>query len=90
MVLGLLVTHPAWGGIALPLLARLYIRKKDLSGIDPTHRRVFRTKLELAVEMLGWAKKWLELQVKPLWALADGGVRKGRLPEAGDVVIGVN
>ena len=26
VVLGLLVTHPAWGVIALPLLARMYVR----------------------------------------------------------------
>ena len=41
VVLGLLVTHPAWGTIALPLLARLYVRKKDLPGIDPKHRPEF-------------------------------------------------
>src|SRR5262249_13699276 len=28
VVLGLLVAHPAWGVIALPLLARLYVREK--------------------------------------------------------------
>src|SRR5262245_33679758 len=38
VVLGLLVAHPAWGVIALPLLARLYIRQKNLSGIDVHHR----------------------------------------------------
>ena len=52
VVLGLLVTHPAWGTTALPLLARLYVRKKDLPAIDPKHRPAFRTKLELAVELL--------------------------------------
>src|SRR5512142_1304273 len=56
VVLGLLVTHPAWGVIALPLLSRLYVRKKDLPGIDPSHRPPFRTKLGLAVELLRWAK----------------------------------
>jgi hypothetical protein len=55
VVLGLLAAHPAWGFIALPLLARLYIRKKDLPGIDPKHRPEFRTKLQLAVELLKWA-----------------------------------
>ena len=50
VVLGLLVTHQAWGVVALPLLARLYVRKKDLPKIDPKHRPEFRTKLELAVE----------------------------------------
>jgi hypothetical protein len=48
VVLGLLATHRAWGVIALPLLARLYVRKKDLLGIEAKHRPPFRTKLELA------------------------------------------
>src|SRR5436305_7817686 len=48
VVLGILVTHPAWGVIALPLLARLYVRKKNLPGIDPKHRPEFRAQLELA------------------------------------------
>src|SRR5438309_298136 len=33
VALGLLVTHPSWGAIALPLLARLYVRKKDLPAL---------------------------------------------------------
>jgi DDE superfamily endonuclease len=76
VVLGLLVTHPAWGVIALPLLSRLYVRKKDLPGIDPKHRPKFRTKLELAVELLRWAKPWLGLWNKPLWVVADGAYAK--------------
>ena len=48
VVLGLLACHPAWGVIALPLLARRYVRAKNLGGIDPPHRPAFRTKLELA------------------------------------------
>src|SRR6185312_525071 len=76
VVLGLLVTHPAWGVIALPLLARLYVRKKDLPGIDPKHRPEFRTKLELAIELLRWAKLWLGLLGKPLWVVADGAYAK--------------
>jgi hypothetical protein len=76
VVLGLLLTHPAWGVIALPLLARLYVREKDLPGIDPKHRPEFRTKLELAVELLRWAKLWLGLLGKPLWVVADGAYAK--------------
>jgi hypothetical protein len=76
VVLGLLVTHPAWGVIALPLLARLYVRKVDLPGIDPKHRPAFRTKLELAVELLRWAQLWLGLLGKPLWVVADGAYAK--------------
>jgi hypothetical protein len=76
VVLGLLAAHPAWGVIALPLLARMYVRRKDLSGIDPKHRPDFRTKLELAVELLRWAKLWLGLLGKPLWVVADGAYAK--------------
>src|SRR5688500_17937855 len=55
VVLGLLAAHPLWGVIALPLLARLYVRKKDLGAIDQRHRPAFQTKLELAVELVRWA-----------------------------------
>lgn len=72
VVLALLVAHPAWGVVALPLLARLYVRKKNLPGIDPKHRPQFRTKLELAVELLRWAKPWLGLLNLPIWVVADG------------------
>jgi hypothetical protein len=76
VVLGLLVTHTSWGVIALPLLARLYVRKKDLPGIDPKHRPEFRTKLELGVELLRWAKLWLALLKRPIWVVADGAYAK--------------
>jgi hypothetical protein len=45
VVLGLLVTHPLWGVIARPLLARLYIRKKDLPAIKAKNRPAFATVL---------------------------------------------
>ena len=57
VVLGLLAAHPGWGVIALPLLARMYVRVIDLPGIDPKHRPEFRTKLQLGVELLRWARR---------------------------------
>ena len=60
----------------MPRLARLYVRKKDIPGIDPEHRPEFRTKLELAVELLRWAKKWLSLLGQPLWVASDGAYAK--------------
>jgi hypothetical protein len=44
VVLAVLARQPSWGVVALPLLARLYVRAKDLAGIDPEHRPAFRTK----------------------------------------------
>jgi hypothetical protein len=76
VVLGLLARHPAWGVIALPLLARLYVRQKDLAGIDSSHRPPFRTKLELAVELMRWAILWLTHWGKSLWVVADGAYAK--------------
>ncbi|MCA1707576.1 MAG: transposase [Actinobacteria bacterium] len=76
VVLGLLAAHPAWGVIALPLLARLYVREKSLGGIDPKHRPAFRTKLELAVDLLRWAVRWLGFLGKPVWVVADGAYAK--------------
>jgi hypothetical protein len=79
VVLGLLVAHPLWGTIALPLLARLYVRKKDLPAIDKKHRPMFATKLELAVELVRWAKGWLDFVAQPLWVVADGAYAKAPL-----------
>jgi hypothetical protein len=76
VVLGLLATHPAWGVVALPLLARLYVRVKDLAGIPPTHRPAFRTKLEMAAGLMRWAVAWLGFLGKPLWVVADGAYAK--------------
>lgn len=76
VVLGLLAAHPAWGVLALPLLARLYVRQRDLDGIPVKHRPAFRTELELAVELVRWAKCWLGFLGRPLWVVADGAYAK--------------
>jgi hypothetical protein len=76
VVLGLLAVHPAWGVIALPLLARMYVRAVNLPGIDPKHRPEFRTKLEMGVELLRWARAWLKYLGKPIWVVADGAYAK--------------
>lgn len=76
VVLGLLVSHSLWGVVALPLLARLYVRRQDLTRIPPAHRPAFRTKLEMAVELMQWAKIWLGSLGQPLWVVADGAYAK--------------
>jgi hypothetical protein len=72
VVLAALVPHPAWGVVALPLLARLYVRRKSLASIAAADRPVFRTKLELGVELVRWAKIWLGMLGKPVWVVVDG------------------
>jgi hypothetical protein len=76
VVLGLLACHPAWGVVALPLLARLYVREKNLVGIAPNHRPAFRTKLELALDLMRWAVRWFGFLGKPVWVVADGAYAK--------------
>jgi hypothetical protein len=76
VVLGLLAAHPSWGAIALPLLARLYVRERDLPGIGLKHRPAFRTKLELGIELLRWAAPRLGGLGKPIWVVADGAYAK--------------
>jgi SRSO17 transposase len=76
VVLGLLVAHPLGGMIALPLLARLYIRKKDLPAIQAKNRPAFATKLEMAVALVRWAHGWLAMGGKAVWVVADGAYAK--------------
>jgi hypothetical protein len=76
VTLARVVRHRLWGAIALPVRAALYVRRKDLGTIPPESRRPFRTKLELAAELIGWAAAWLGSRGKPVWLVADGAYAK--------------
>jgi hypothetical protein len=71
-----LARHEGRGTIALPLQARLYVRKIDLPKLPPERPRPFRTKLEMAVEQLIWLKPWVEGDFRQLWVVVDGGYAK--------------
>jgi hypothetical protein len=64
--------HPWWGPIGLPLLARLYVRQRDLTTIPAAYHWNFRTKLELAADLIVWLTQRLQADGKPLWLVADG------------------
>ena len=49
--LALLARHPVFGTIALPLLSWLYVRLVDVPKLQTRHAWVFRTKLELALDL---------------------------------------
>ena len=68
VVLGLLACHPAWGVVALPLVARPASARRTC----PQDRPPFRTKLELGVGLMRWAKMWFGMLGKPLWVVTDG------------------
>jgi DDE superfamily endonuclease len=72
VTLALLASHRLWGTIALPLLARLYVRRQDVVKLPPWYGWPFRTKLELAAELVGWLARWLRWLDKELWLACDG------------------
>jgi DDE superfamily endonuclease len=76
VTLAWVVRHPLWGAIALPVRAALYVRKKNLDTVPPDYKWKFQTKLELAVELMGWLVMWLGNKGKPLWLLMDGAYAK--------------
>lgn len=91
VTLAWLVRHPAWGTIALPLLARLYVRARDVKKLVRWYRWEFQTKLEQAAELVEWAAKWLRYLGKTLWVVADGAYAKRvflrRAAAAGVIVV---
>jgi hypothetical protein len=74
--LAALARHPRWGTLALPLLADLYVRQKDLAQLPPHYRWTFRTKLELAAAQLRWLKPWVGDHFAEVWVVVDGGYAK--------------
>lgn len=92
VTLSWVVRHPWWGTIGLPLLAKLYVRAKDVWLLSALYGWKFQTKLELAAELVEWAVRcvrWLNLSV---WIVVDGGYVKRpflrRALAAGAVVVG--
>jgi hypothetical protein len=57
VTLAWVVRHPLWGAIGLPLLAQMYVRRKDIEAQHLTFLRkvTFQTKLVLAGELVAWA-----------------------------------
>ena len=50
--LALLVKHSVWGAIAMPVLSALYVRKCDIGVLQSKYNWKFKTKLELAVDLV--------------------------------------
>ena len=74
VTLACLVRHPLWGVIALPLRSLLYVRAVDVPKLAEKRGWEFRTKHQLAVELLLWfvmTLRSLGSQAK-VWVVADG------------------
>lgn len=74
VAMALLVTHSLWGVLALPLRSLLYVRAVDVPKLDAKRGWEFRTKHQLAAELVLWfvaTVRSLGLQAK-VWVAADG------------------
>lgn len=76
VTLSWVVRHRWWGTIGLPLLAMLYVRKKNLPSIARSYKVSFQTKLEQAAELVEWTRQTLAGLGKSLWIVADGAYAK--------------
>ena len=76
VTLSRVVRHPLWGTLGLPLLARLYVRKVDVPKLPTKAGIVFRTKLQLAAEMLKVMAADLDAPRTHPWVVVDGGYSK--------------
>jgi hypothetical protein len=73
VVLSRIAHHDHCGTIGLPLLGRLYIRAKDLPNLPEDIDWEFRTKPQLAAEMITWAGSLVTGPGPKPWVVVDGG-----------------
>lgn len=76
VTISLVLRHPLWRTIGLPLLGLLYVRAKDVGKIPKKQRWRFRTKLELAVRPLLRFAQLATDAGKQVWIVADGAYAK--------------
>lgn len=76
VTLAVIVRHPFWGVIGLPIFSWLYVRRKDIPKISPKHRWTFQTKLQQAVDLVRKGVPALKLAGKQVWVVADGAYTK--------------
>jgi len=69
VTLSAIARHKNFGTIGLPLLARLYVKAKDIK----TAGLSFKSKTEQAVELSKWAYQCCQNLGKRLWVVTDGG-----------------
>jgi hypothetical protein len=76
VTLAVIVRHPWWGTIGLPIWSWLYVRKQDVPQILKRHRWVFQTRLQQAADLVQRAVETLQVAGKELWVVADGAYAK--------------
>jgi hypothetical protein len=76
VTLSLVVRHPLWGTIGLPLLAMLYVRRKNMAALPKQLGWEFQTKLQQGADLVAWAAEIAVSAGKRLWIVADGAYAK--------------
>lgn len=76
VTLSALVRHKRWGTIGLPLLARMYVRAKDIGNVPANYHVQFKNKLCQAAQLVQWACDCCKRLGKQLWIVTDGGFTK--------------
>ena len=91
VTIALVCRHAHWGTIALPIMARLYVRIINLPVLKYKYGWQFRTKLELGAELVEMLAGWLKHLGKSVWVVADGAYCKReflrRAAAAGVIVV---
>jgi hypothetical protein len=76
VTLAWLAHHALWHTLALPLRALLYVRAQDVPVLAQSYPWKFRTKLQLAADLVRWLVTWLGQTGKALWLAVDGAYAK--------------
>lgn len=76
VTISLVLRHPLWHTIGLPLLGLMYVRAKDVGKISRKYRWKFRTKLELAAKQVLRFAELATAGGKAMWGVADGAYAK--------------
>jgi len=72
----LVVTHPAFGEISLPIAAELYLRQKEINKLEAKYHRTFQTKTAMAVGIVERLVPKFKGFGKPIEVIVDGGDAK--------------
>jgi len=74
--LAVIVRHPLWGTIGLPIWSWLYVRAQDVAKLPKRYHWTFQTKLEQAADLVLMAAETLQYAGKQMWVVVDGWYAK--------------
>lgn len=77
VTISLVIRHPLWHTIGLPLLGLMYVRAKHIAKIPRRYKWRFRTKLELAAKQMVKFAELAKAAGKTIWVVADGAYANG-------------